>query len=86
MIFFLGLLVNILSPVIYAIYSYRVNDAINESFEALNEVWEANRRQLYIAFYSVGVCQAISVIFMLWAVFRLYFAIGRNFNLRELFS
>ena len=34
----------------------------------------------------MGLCQAISIIFMLWAVFKLYCAIGRNFNLRELFS
>ena len=71
-------------PLLYWGYNFRVNYAIGKG--TLRVVWNNNRKGTYAGFYGVGCIQAVSCIFMLWAVFKLYMAIGRNFNLRELFS
>lgn len=70
----------------YLASSIRVNNAINQGPTELMDVWNDNRSLVIAGFYGVGACQGVSAIFMLWAIFKLYLVIGRNFNLKELFS
>lgn len=76
--------INVLVPVLYAYFSFQINVSVRDPPAEQQAVWEANYIQFYTFKYLIGVDQSISAIFMLWAVIKLYVAIGKSETLSAL--
>ena len=55
-LFFSGLAINIITPLLYWIYSFKVNDSIPDGKQALFNEWYQDRKALYAGFYGAGCC------------------------------
>jgi len=83
-IFFTGVSLNILFPVIYCGYLFKIYANFNQStLDMLMEYWSKNWRKIYGFKYGIGALESLNAFFMLWAILKLYCKLGRRSNLRE---
>ena len=84
-IFITGLLVNILVPALRTFYGLMMNSGMDIlSPMQRDKVFNTYFGTYQVLLYMTGLCQAISMLFLLWAIIRLYKASGRSMTLREL--
>ena len=80
----IGCAFNVIVPCVKGHYGIKIYSVLDKPKEVINDTWYDYERQYYISLYMVGTGQAISAIFMLWAILKLFMFTTRTPSLREL--
>ena len=67
----------------YSYYSITANN-VDTTPQERDEIWEEYHFRLYFFRYTIGLTQAVSCVFMFWAILKIYFATGHSLTLSEL--
>ena len=75
---------NIVIPVMTVYYASKAYDIKSNVDDYRQEDWDEYQRKLYISKYAIGFCQLISVVFMLWAIIKIYRISGQSMTIKQL--